>query len=49
VIKSAIRIADSRFSYHRIILKQGGLIAAEQQGNRDIYRITDEGRRYATD
>ena len=49
VIKSVVRIADSRLSYHLNILKEGGLIAAEQQGNWNIYRITDEGRRYATD
>jgi ArsR family transcriptional regulator len=49
VIKSVVRIADSRLSYHLNILKEGGLIAAEQQGNWNIYRITDEGRRHAGD
>jgi len=44
VIKSVVRIADSKLSYHLTILKEQEFIVGEQQGNWIIYSITDRGR-----
>jgi predicted transcriptional regulator len=43
VIKACIGIADSKLSYHLMILKKAELIEGEQQGNWIIYRLTDKG------
>jgi ArsR family transcriptional regulator len=47
VMKAVLGIADSKLSYHLAILKKAGLVEGEQQGNWIIYRITDEGRKFA--
>jgi ArsR family transcriptional regulator len=44
VIKSVVRIADSKLSYHLNILKEQDFISGEQQGNWIIYSITERGR-----
>jgi ArsR family transcriptional regulator len=44
VIKSVVKIADSKLSYHLSILKEQDLIVGEQQGNWIIYSITNRGR-----
>ena len=43
VIKTVVKMADSKLSYHLTILKKAGLIEGEQQGNYIIYRITPGG------
>lgn len=48
VIKAVLRIADSKLSYHLSVLKKAGLIRGDQQGNWIIYRLTDEGERWAS-
>ncbi|OPX67127.1 MAG: DNA-binding transcriptional repressor ArsR [Methanoregulaceae archaeon PtaB.Bin056] len=40
IIKSVVKIADSRLSYHLTILKKAGMIEGEQQGLYIIYQIT---------
>ena len=45
VIRSALRISDSRLSYHLSILKKADLIAGAQSGTWIIYRLTEEGER----
>lgn len=40
VIKTVVKMADSRLSYHLNILKKAGMIKGEQQGQYIIYRIT---------
>jgi len=45
VIRSVLKISDSRLSYHLSILKKAGLIAGEQSGTWIIYRLTEEGER----
>ncbi len=47
VIKECIGIAGSKLSYHLNIMKENGLIDSEQQGNWIIYRITENGKKYA--
>lgn len=47
VIKECIGIAGSKLSYHLNIMKESGLVDSEQQGNWIIYRITDNGKKYA--
>ena len=47
VIRECIGISGSKLSYHLNILKENGLIIAEQQGNWNIYRITEKGRIFA--
>lgn len=47
VIKAVLGIADSKLSYHLSVLKKAGLILGDQQGNWIIYRLTDEGERWA--
>jgi ArsR family transcriptional regulator len=47
VIKECIGIAGSKLSYHLNIMKESGLVDSEQQGNWIIYRITEEGKKYA--
>jgi|SRR5665811_1293512 len=49
VIKECIGIAGSKLSYHLNIMKESGLVESEQQGNWIIYRITDNGKKYADD
>ena len=44
VIKSILRIADSKLSYHLEDLKSAGLVSRETEGRFIIYRITDLGR-----
>lgn len=44
VIKEVLGIADSKLSYHLGVLKKGGLIEGEPQGNWIIYSLTDAGR-----
>jgi DNA-binding transcriptional ArsR family regulator len=46
VIKAAVKIADSKLSYHLNILKKAGMIEGEQQGQYIIYRITDKARTF---
>jgi ArsR family transcriptional regulator len=43
VIRECIGISGSKLSYHLNILKENGLITADQQGNWIIYRITAKG------
>lgn len=47
VIKAMIGIADSKLSYHISVLKKAGLILGEQQGNWIIYRLTEDGEKWA--
>lgn len=44
VIKEVLDIADSKLSYHLGVLRKGGLIEGESQGNWIIYSLTDAGR-----
>lgn len=44
VIKEVLGIADSKLSYHLSVLKKGGLIVGEPQGNWIIYSLTNAGR-----
>jgi len=44
VIKSIVKVADSKLSYHLNNLKSAGLIRARREGNFIIYEITDSGR-----
>lgn len=44
VIKEILDIADSRLSYHLGVLRKGGLIVGESQGNWIIYSLADAGR-----
>ncbi|NYT06955.1 MAG: winged helix-turn-helix transcriptional regulator [Methanomicrobiales archaeon] len=46
VIKSVVKMADSRLSYHLTILKKAGMIDGEQQGYYIIYRITPGAREF---
>jgi DNA-binding transcriptional ArsR family regulator len=46
VIKSVLRIADSRLSYHLGILKKTGLIKGGKKGNWIIYAITERGKEF---
>ena len=43
VIRECIGVSGSKLSYHLNILKENGLITADQQGNWIIYRITAKG------
>ena len=44
LIKSILRIADSKLSYHLDDLKSAGLVSTETQGRFIVYRVTDLGR-----
>jgi ArsR family transcriptional regulator len=44
-IKSILKIADSKLSYHLDDLKSAGLVSTEAQGRFIVYRITDMGRK----
>lgn len=46
VIKSVVKMADSKLSYHLNILKKAGIIEGKQQGQWIIYCITDEARMF---
>lgn len=46
VIKTIVKMADSKLSYHLTILKKAGLIEGVQQGNYIIYQITPDTRTY---
>jgi ArsR family transcriptional regulator len=46
VIKAAVKMADSKLSYHLTILKRAGIIEGNQQGNYIIYQITPDARRF---
>ncbi|MDD1715951.1 MAG: metalloregulator ArsR/SmtB family transcription factor [Methanolinea sp.] len=46
VIKTIVKMADSKLSYHLTILKKAGLIEGVQQGNYIIYQITPDARTY---
>lgn len=45
VIRSILKIADSKLSYHLEDLRAAGLVSAEAQGRFIVYRITDLGRK----
>ena len=47
VIRECIGVSGSKLSYHLNIMKENGLITADQQGNWIIYRITEKGRIFA--
>ncbi len=44
VIKSALKIPDSKLSYHLSVLKGAGLVKSKEKKNWIIYEITDAGR-----
>ncbi|MDD1706186.1 MAG: metalloregulator ArsR/SmtB family transcription factor [Methanoregulaceae archaeon] len=44
VIKSVVKMADSKLSYHLTILKKAGMIEGYQQGNYIIYQITQDAK-----
>ena len=44
-IKSILKIADSKLSYHLDDLKLAGLVSTETQGRFIVYSITDMGRK----
>jgi len=44
VIKSIVKITDSKLSYHLDNLKSAGLVAQQFEGKFIIYKITDLGR-----
>jgi ArsR family transcriptional regulator len=46
VIKSVVKMADSKLSYHLNILKKAGIIEGKQQGQWIIYHVTDEARMF---
>jgi ArsR family transcriptional regulator len=46
VIRTILKIADSRLSYHLNILKKTGLIRGGKQGNWIIYSITERGKEF---
>ena len=46
VINRFTRLSGSKLSYHLNILKEGGLIEGEYNGNWIIYSLTDTGREY---
>ncbi len=46
VIKSILKMADSRLSYHLNILKKAGMIEGKQQGQWIIYCVTEEARMF---
>jgi ArsR family transcriptional regulator len=45
VIKSIVRIADSKLSYHLNALKSAGLVVQQSEGRFIVYRITDLGKK----
>ena len=45
VINRFMRLSGSKLSYHLNILKEGGLIKGENDGNWIIYSVTERGRR----
>ena len=45
VIKSFVKIADSKLSYHLGVLKSAGLIVEQSEGKFIIYKITDLGKK----
>jgi len=44
VIKVLIKIADSRLSYHLMVLEEAGLISSYKKRNWKIYSITEKGK-----
>lgn len=44
-IKSILKMADSKLSYHLDDLKLAGLVSTETQGRFIVYSITDMGRK----
>jgi len=44
VLKSVLRIADSKLSYHLDDLRSAGLVSSQSEGRFMVYRITDLGR-----
>jgi len=44
VIKSIVKMADSKLSYHLDNLRSAGLIVRQHEGKFIVYRITDTGR-----
>jgi len=44
VIKSAVKIADSKLSYHLDNLRLAGLVVRQHEGKFIVYKITDTGR-----
>ena len=46
LIKQAVRMSDSKLSYHLSVLKNAGLITGKRKRNWIIYEITENGLRY---
>jgi ArsR family transcriptional regulator len=44
VMKSLVKISDSKLSYHLDNLKSAGLVSREREGKFLVYRITELGR-----
>jgi ArsR family transcriptional regulator len=44
VLKSVLKIADSKLSYHLDDLRSAGLVSSRSEGRFMVYRITDLGR-----
>ena len=44
VLKVIMKIADSRLSYHLMVLEEAGLITSYKKKNWKIYSITEKGR-----
>jgi ArsR family transcriptional regulator len=44
VLKSVLKIADSKLSYHLDDLRSAGLVSSQSEGRFMVYRITDLGR-----
>lgn len=45
VIKSVVRLPDSKLSYHLSVLRDAGLIESREEGKWIIYSITEIGSR----
>jgi len=44
VLKSVLKIADSKLSYHLDDLRSAGIVSSQSEGRFMVYRITDLGR-----
>jgi ArsR family transcriptional regulator, arsenate/arsenite/antimonite-responsive transcriptional repressor len=49
VIEQCVRMADSKISYHRNILKETGLIEGQTKKNWIIYHLTAKGEKISRD
>jgi DNA-binding transcriptional ArsR family regulator len=45
VIKHCLHMADSKLSYHLLVLREAGLVESHHDKNWLIYNLTDEGKR----